>query len=114
MRVLILEDDALTAMDLQSVVEQSGHEVVGPCETLAEAARHLGDGLDLAFLDIDLPDGKSFDLAKRLEAGRVPFIFVSASRSQDLPEGLRSASFIAKPYQHAAIRRSLDQVPTVA
>lgn len=114
MRVLILEDDPLIAMDLQMIVEGCGHEVVGPCETIACAVRHLGTEFDLAFLDVDLPDGKSFDLARKLEAKRVPFIFVSASTRQDLPDGLRNACFIAKPYGHAAIRRSLEQVLSIA
>ena len=107
MRILILEDDPLTALDLQLLVEGCGHEVVGLCETLEEARTCIGDGLDFAFLDVDLPDGKSFPLAERLEAGRIPFVFVSASARSELPASLRHAPFIAKPYQHAAIRMSL-------
>lgn len=114
MRVLILEDDPLTALDLQLVVEEAGHIVVGVCETLAEAALRLGEGLDFAFLDVDLPDGKSFGLAKRLDAGRIPFAFVSASTRHELPDVLRHVHFIAKPYQHAAIRNSLDRARAVA
>ena len=107
MRILILEDDPLTALDLQLLVEECGHEVVGLCDTLAEAGTRLADGLDFAILDIDLPDGKSFPIAERLEAGRIPFMFVSASARSELPAGLRHATFVAKPYQHAAIRLSL-------
>lgn len=114
MRVLILEDDPLTALDLQIVVEETGHDVVGPCETLAAAGRCLGEQLDLAFLDIDLPDGKSFGLARQLADMGVPFCFVSASTRADLPEGLRHVCFIAKPYQHAAIRASLLELTSVA
>ena len=107
MRILILEDDPLIALDLQFIVETCGHEVVGPCETLAEMRAHLEDKVDFAFLDIDLPDGKSFDLATRLGERHVPFAFVSASRQGDLPDHLRHARFIAKPYGHAAIRNTL-------
>lgn len=107
MRILILEDDPLTALDLQLLLEACGHEVIGICETLAEARTCIGDGLDFAFLDIDLPDGKSFPIAERLEAGHIPFAFVSASARSELPAGLRHAPFIAKPYQHATIRMSL-------
>ena len=112
MRILILEDDPLTALDLQCLVEGCGHEVVGLCETLADAGRRIGDGLDFAFLDIDLPDGKSFPLAERLHQSRVPFAFVSASRQSELPASLQGVPFIPKPYQHAAIRNSLVQACT--
>lgn len=107
MRILILEDDLLTALDLQMVVEASGHDVVGMCDCLADANRKLAVAVDFAFLDIDLPDGKSFDLASRLKERRIPFAFVSASTRSELPEHLRQADFIAKPYQHAAILDTL-------
>jgi DNA-binding LytR/AlgR family response regulator len=106
-RILILEDDLLTAFDLQCIVEECGHEVVDLCGTLAHARRLLVEPIDFAFLDIDLPDGKSFEIAARLCEMSVPFVFVSASLKSDLPANLRHARFVAKPYHHAAIRSSL-------
>lgn len=105
-RILILEDDALIALDLQDIVEGCGHEVVGPCESLAAASAVLAGALDFALLDIDLPDGKSFAVATCLEERRIPFAFVSGSRLCDLPEHLRHACFVAKPYGPAAIRNT--------
>lgn len=110
MRILILEDDPLIAMDLQCIVEDCGHEVVGPCENLATARAEVEASLDFALLDIDLPDGKSFEVASRLEERAIPFAFVSASRLGDLPVHLRHARFIAKPYGSAAIRNTLPVV----
>ena len=122
MRILILEDDPLIALDLQFIVEDEGHEVVGPCASLAEARHHAGSGhagsglagpshaglgIDLALLDVDLPDGKSFELAARLIGHGVLVSFVSASTRTELPAHLGHVAFIAKPYQHAAIRNSL-------
>lgn len=107
MRILILEDDPLIALDLQLILEDEGHEVIGPCASLAEAQSYGSPGIDLALLDVDLPDGKSFDLAARLIEGGVPVSFVSASTRAELPPHLGDVAFIAKPYQHAAIRNSL-------
>ncbi|MGA0599007.1 response regulator [Enterovirga sp. CN4-39] len=109
MRILILEDDPLTALDLQCLVETCGHEVVSLCDTVADAGRHVEDGLDFALLDVDLPDGKSFRLAERLQASHVPFAFVSASLRSEVPALLRDVPFIPKPYQHRMIRDSLAQ-----
>jgi DNA-binding response OmpR family regulator len=107
LRILILEDDPLIALDLQAIVEAEGHEVVGVFDNLADAGDHLGEGCDFALLDIDVPDGKSFGLAAALLERRIPFVFVSGSRPSELPHHLRGASFIAKPYEEAAIRRSI-------
>lgn len=107
MRILILEDDPLLALDLQCIVEGCGHEVVGLCSTLASMGRRVDDPVDFAFLDVDLPDGKSFGIATRLEERRVPYAFVSGSRQGELPEHLRHARFVAKPYSPASIRNQL-------
>jgi DNA-binding response OmpR family regulator len=104
-RILILEDDPFIALDLQAIVEGEGHEVVGVFDTLAEAREHLGDGFDFALLDIDVSDGKSFDLAASLLDRRVPFAFVSASRPSELPAHLRNVSFIPKPVEESSILR---------
>ncbi|TDR93239.1 response regulator [Enterovirga rhinocerotis] len=108
MRIVILEDDPLIALDLQLIVEGCGHEVVGLCGSLADMHEQLSDTPDFAFLDVDLPDGKSFELAAGLDERRVPFAFVSGSRQSELPERLRHARFIPKPYSQAAIRNSLS------
>lgn len=108
MRILILEDDPLIALDLQGIVEGCGHEVVEVCECIADARRALSRPIDFALLDIDLPDGKSYEVATTLDGAHVPFAFVSGSRRCDLPDHLRHAQFVAKPYAHAAIRNSLQ------
>ena len=113
MRVLILEDDPFIALDLQAIVEGQGHNVAGVFDSLAEAREHLGEGFDFALLDIDVTDGKSFELAAALLERRVPFAFVSASRPCEVPRHLRHASFIAKPFEEAAILRSLPRRPAL-
>lgn len=114
MRILILEDDPLLALDLQDIVEECGHEVVSVCASVAAARRRLGDTPDFAFLDIDLPDGKSFEVASRLDERRIPFAFVSGSRQGDVPDHLRHALFISKPYGQAAIRNALGREHRIA
>ena len=108
MRILILEDDPFIALDLQAIIEGEGHDVVGVFDSLAEAGEHLGEGFDFALLDIDVVDGKSFELAAALLERRIPFAFVSASRPSELPSHLRHARFIPKPFEEATIVRSLQ------
>ncbi len=111
MRILILEDDPFIALDLQAIVEEQGHDVVGVFDSLAQARERLRDEFDFALLDIDVTDGKSFEIAAALLERRVPFAFVSASRPCDVPVHLRDASFIPKPFEEATIVRSLPGRP---
>lgn len=107
MRILILEDDPFVALGLQLIVEAQGHSVIGIYDSLAEARTHA-DSIDFAFLDIDVIDGKSFDLASTLGERHIPFAFVSASRRSELPAHLQHARFIAKPYGEASVIESLQ------
>src|SRR5512146_1153694 len=86
-RVLIVEDEALIAWDLQLSVEQQGGVAVGPAGSLAEARDLLGrDRIDAALLDIRVRDGEIFPLADQLSAGGVPFAFLSGFEAAWLPE----------------------------
>ena len=111
MRILIVEDDALTAMVLTDSLEDGGHEVMGPASTLAEALA-LCDALrpELALLDIHLRDGSNgVDVARALlERWGVPSIFVSAQtvearRARDIALG-----HIRKPYRPETVLRSVE------
>jgi response regulator of citrate/malate metabolism len=110
LRFLILEDEPLIALDLQFIVEDSGHEVVGVVASLSAARAHLAryaDSLDFALLDVDVQDGKSFAFASLLDDRTIPFAFVSGSRPSDLPPTLCKVPFIRKPFQGTVIKRCL-------
>ena len=106
-RVLIVEDDPLIAFDLQSIVEDAGHEVVSVCASRRDGLAEIGRGVDFALLDVDLMDGKSFPVAQALRARCIPFVFVSGSLRSEVPTDLGTVPFIAKPYSEAAIMRAL-------
>jgi DNA-binding response OmpR family regulator len=109
MRVFILEDDPFIALDLQVIVESGGHQVIGVHASLAQARDHLADAFDFALLDVDLPDGKSFDLAAVLKERLIPFAFISGSQRGDLPTAFRDVRFIAKPYAESAVLQCLPR-----
>jgi DNA-binding response OmpR family regulator len=109
-RVLILEDDPFIALDLQTILEGEGHEIVGVFDSISEAREHLEDSFDYALLDIDVVGGKSFGLASELYERHIPFAFVSASRPAEVPPGLRHAAFISKPFEERAVLSSIEQV----
>ena len=109
MRILILEDNPFIALDLQAMLEREGHQIAGLFGSLREAYAHLEDSFDYALLDVDVVGGKSFGLAIQLAARRIPFAFVSASHPADLPQSLRQAAFIPKPFEERTILQSIEQ-----
>lgn len=73
LRVLVVEDEWLIAMDLTTCLEDLGHRVVGPFLTVAEAeAAARSQPIDIAFLDINLGKEVVFPLAGVLMDTRRP------------------------------------------
>lgn len=105
LRILILEDEPLVALDLESVVVAAAPSEVEWSPSIAAARELLANRIDFALLDIDVADGKTFEFAKHLSACGTPFAFVSSSRLDEIPPELRHATFIAKPYRARDIER---------
>jgi DNA-binding response OmpR family regulator len=98
MNVLVLEDDPFVSMDIEMIVADILPAEIKVSTSIAEAEEALIEDFDLALLDIDVVDGKSYPIAERLVCQNTPFIFVSGSRPEELPAALRNAPFVRKPY----------------
>jgi DNA-directed RNA polymerase specialized sigma24 family protein len=112
--VLIIEDEALIALDLQALVENLGHKVVGVARTKAEAlAIGRNNALGLILADIQLADGSSGldavnDLLNTFE---VPVIFITAYPERFLTGKRPEPAFlVSKPYRPSALSAMVSQV----
>ncbi|PRY22153.1 response regulator receiver protein [Aliiruegeria haliotis] len=113
-RVMIIEDEVLIAMDLQSIVESLGHTVTGIARTKDEAVA-LGKASepDLILADIRLADDSSgIDAVNELlEASpQVPVIFITAYPERLLTgERPEPAFLIAKPFNQQQVISAVGQ-----
>lgn len=111
--VLIIEDEPLIGMDLESLVESLGHNVSGIARTHKEAvslAHAKQPGLVLA--DIRLADGSSgLDAVNEmLKSFQVPVVFITAYPEQLLTgERPEPAFLIAKPFRPATVGAVISQ-----
>jgi CheY-like chemotaxis protein len=111
--VLIIEDEALVAMDLESLVQDLGHQVIGVARTHNEAidiSKNGKPGIILA--DIQLADGSSGLEAvnELLEKFEVPVIFITAYLERFLTgERPEPAFLVSKPYQPSMLSAIISQ-----
>lgn len=113
LRILVVEDEILIALELESLLQDLGHEVVGIAAS-SEDALTLGQDLkpDLAFVDIHLADGPSgIEVARHLAAQhRVTVLFMTANAKR-IPEDFAGAwGVIVKPYTERGVREALSYV----
>ena len=110
-RILIIEDEALVAMELRFVLEDLGHQVMGVAAT-AKAAQDLvrENDVDLALVDIHLSDGPT-----GIELGReqgqemgVSVLFMTANPGM-VREGVAGTiGVLSKPTDERAVQTAVD------
>ena len=112
--ILIVEDEALLAMDLEAMVEDTGHSVVAEASSLPDVAR-LTDTLDpaIAFVDIQLAKGSSGLDVARLIGRRWPdtiIVFVTANPLH-IPQDFAGAhGVIAKPFSRTGLISAMHYI----
>jgi PAS domain S-box-containing protein len=109
-RILVVEDEALVALQIQGDLEQEGHEVVGPARSLKQGLQLAAqEDIDAALIDVSLGRDVSIPIADKLLARSIPFAFATGySDPAMLPEHLRTVPRVSKPYAIAEIRHVLD------
>ena len=109
LRVLIVEDSLLLAMELEAGLEDSGVEVVGCAAELSEALQMLELSFDAAVLDADLNGQSVAPVAEILRREGRPFVFATGYADKAAPMGF-DAPIIRKPYNVHQIARALASV----
>ncbi len=112
-RVLVIEDEALIACHLESIVAETGHRVVANATT-AQDARALFDleKPNLVLSDVQLADGSSGVEAVDAIAAQsdVPVIFITAFPELLLTgERPEPAFLIGKPFRDETVRTAISQ-----
>ena len=99
LRVLVVEDDPLIAMEVEELLRAEGCDVVGPAYNVAGAlALAERERLDAALLDVNLAGELVFPVAQALARRSVPFVFVTASGVGALDPAYTGHPIIAKPF----------------
>lgn len=102
-RVLIVEDEALVAMELSHILTAAGAKVIGPAGDIDDALALVeAGGVDRALLDINLGGRMVTPVASALSRRSIPFIYLTGYQEPDV-EG----TVLCKPAQPAALLGAL-------
>jgi DNA-binding response OmpR family regulator len=116
LRILVAEDEFITAFDLCDTFEEAGYEVEGPHAGVSSARLACSRGRpDLAILDIELVDGLTFDLAQQLLDDNVPVILHSErAEAPEVAARFPRATTLTKPCPPADLLDAVSRVLTPA
>jgi CheY-like chemotaxis protein len=112
--ILVVEDEALIAMDLQALLEDAGYRVLGPANSSAAALALIdADEPDVALLDVNLGRSDAFGVASILTERKTQVIFLTGHTAHKLPPAHRHLPLVSKPYLPQvllqAVERALEQ-----
>lgn len=111
LRVMIVEDQALLAMELELVLGESGCDVVG-CAMDKASAFAIADRErpDLALIDVNLLDGMTGpQVAQRLVSDYGSAVVFLTANPEQIPDGFAGAlGAVSKPFDEATIRAVVD------
>jgi two-component system, LytTR family, response regulator len=111
LRVLIADDEPLARQRMRTLaVREPEVEVVGECATGRAAAEALrARAADVAFLDVEMPDGDGFDVIREVGPARMPaVVFVTAYDRYALRAfEVHAVDYLLKPFDGARFREAL-------
>lgn len=111
-RILIVEDEAVVALELRFVLEDLGHEVIGTAADAAgaRAIAQRGD-FDLALVDIHLSDGPTgVEVGRELAGSGALVLYITANPGM-LGEGVSGAvGVLTKPTDERSVQTAVDYV----
>lgn len=118
LRVMIVEDEMLLALDLEDMLVEAGHTVVGQASDMPQAialAENVAGGVDVAIMDVNLARGTNgVETAAALrQRWNIPSLFVSGNldeRTRAEAQRLSPVGFVGKPYSEREVLLSLMQL----
>lgn len=103
-RVLVVEDQFIIAMELAATLKRAGCEVIGPVGRLARAMELARDGLfDFALLDVNLFGERVFPVAYLLDQTGIPFALTTGYGELAVPAACGHWRVVNKPYDSDTI-----------
>jgi PAS domain S-box-containing protein len=113
-RILVVEDEAVVALEVAQMLVKAGFEVVGPARSVSQALRFIKEvGCDAAVLDINLGDETSEPVALELIERGTPFMTLSGYSREQHSAVFNGAPMLAKPLQPerliAEVQRCIEQ-----
>jgi two-component system, response regulator PdtaR len=109
-RVLVVEDEAIIALDIADQLTRAGFQVVGPVPSVSKALTLIAAaGCDIAVLDVNLRNETAEPIARELRSRSTPFLFLSAVSRDRLPPEFDNEVLLPKPARSAVLVAALQK-----
>jgi CheY-like chemotaxis protein len=111
LRILVVEDEMLVAMNIEDMLLDLGHEMAGLASRLGPALALARESrFDAAMLDVNLAGEPTFPVADLLIERGIPFLFATGYGRQGIEERYRAYPLLQKPFRSAELGKALQEL----
>ncbi|MBN9036902.1 MAG: response regulator [Rhizobiales bacterium] len=109
--VFVVEDEALVALNLESMLDDLGCRVVGPAMRFDRAQAMIDEGVeaDVAILDVNIGGRSVFDLAVQIRERGIPILFATGYGRGGIPGEWQHRPILQKPYTERDVGRAIRE-----
>ena len=111
-KVFVVEDESLVAMQLEDMLDDLGCLVVGTAMRVSGAHRLIDSGIeiDVAILDVNIGGETVYPVAERMREAGIPIVFATGYGRCGVEERWHDCPILQKPYTIQQIEASIGQV----
>jgi len=110
LRILVVEDQAPIALQLEDMLLESNCQVVGPASRVGQALKLLDEHpVDAAVLDLNIAGELVYPVADALEARGLPYIFSTGYNPSDLAVPYRRQRVLQKPFSRRVFIKAMRE-----
>jgi len=108
--ILIVEDQAILGMELEFVLTQAGHDVIGVAVDTRQAFNLAQEsGPELAIVDVNLKDGPTGPVIAQEMVQRGVTVLFATAEPELIPEQFAGAfGVVGKPYSAPSVEQAVD------
>lgn len=111
LRVLIVEDEAPIALQVEDMLVESECEVVGPASRVTQALKLLDERpVDAAVLDLNIAGDMVYPVADALDKRGLPYLFATGYAASSLSEPYQARRVLQKPFSRRELLRAIQDV----
>lgn len=111
LRVLVVEDQAPIALQLEDLLAESECEIIGPASRIPQALRLVDkETIDVAVLDLNIAGDLVYPVADALEAKGLPYFFATAYGLSGLDGPYRTKRVLQKPFSRREFLKVLREM----
>jgi two-component SAPR family response regulator len=110
LRTIVVEDEALIALEAEDMLRDIGHEVVISAATVPQALQALSlQDVELGLLDVNVAGMEVFPVADILVGKGIPMVFATGYGAAAIRQDLQRYPTIKKPYSSDDLQRAITE-----